>query len=423
MAFSMQMLEEDNREAVFKFHAPVGDGSYGFFAPEPMLWIVALTLIMLNVLLSTMLSVVVKTFIIDARGKSNKVSPYLIGYGIIIPLVFIYPYYFVSIFDVRNKLIKFLCGAIVPTVVSFRVSEAIHGCEAPHTSKSAGAYALYFGSILEICYDRKKEQFVKSSTAHILDSLKNFAILLCMTGALYSLIDPYNLEPFLDSHKDEEWYSLKRLNLMQLGNNLVHALLFQLYLTVFCEGLAIATSLIVGYKTKQVMHNPVLSATSPSEFWGRKWNTVVHGALKGGVFKPAVRYFGRSVAVFSTFLASGLLHEWILTVVFRPHPHELTGDNNDFCGPPNCFTPVLWSSTAFFLWNALMLAGEASLGHWKIFQWIKCTLPQPIVTALLIMLALPIAHWFCDPYIRSDMFFDGQLAFPMIRPIIPSFAI
>lgn len=73
------------------------------------------------------------------------------------------------------------------------------------------------------------------------------------------------------------------------------------------------TSLLVGYKTKQVMYNPILTATTPSDFWGRKWNTVVHGVLKGGVFKPTFRYFGRTVAVFSTFLASGLLHEWILT--------------------------------------------------------------------------------------------------------------
>lgn len=59
-----------------------------------------------------------------------------------------------------------------------------------------------------------------------------------------------------------------------------HTVLFQMYLVTFCEGLLAVTVLATGRRAETVMENPILESTSPSEFWGKRWNKVVHGVLK-----------------------------------------------------------------------------------------------------------------------------------------------
>ena len=69
----------------------------------------------------------------------------------------------------------------------------------------------------------------------------------------------------------------------------------------------------IDFNVDDAMSNPLLTATSPSDFWGRKWNLIVHSVLKNGVFKPVYNFtYNRPLAVLSCFVASGLFHEWIL---------------------------------------------------------------------------------------------------------------
>ena len=79
------------------------------------------------------------------------------------------------------------------------------------------------------------------------------------------------------------------------------------------------------------------------------------------------------------------------------------------------YRPSFGGSTAFLLWNGLMCVFEALMSDWRICVWIKDSLPRPMRTFLVVMLALPVAHWFCDPYVQSNFFQHGQLAFFMIR--------
>lgn len=68
-----------------------------------------------------------------------------------------------------------------------------------------------------------------------------------------------------------------------------------------------------------------------------------------------------------------------------------------------------------------MISLETLIGHWAIFQWMKRTMPSSIRTIMVVLLALPVAHWFLDPYARSDFFTDdAQVALPMILPILSS---
>jgi hypothetical protein len=83
-------------------------------------------------------------------------------------------------------------------------------------------------------------------------------------------------------------------------------------LTTFGFGLGFLASL-AGVQLVPFMLNPIFESSSPSDFWGRRWNLVVHGILKRGVYKPVRSKHSRRVASIATFIASGLFHEWLLS--------------------------------------------------------------------------------------------------------------
>lgn len=59
---------------------------------------------------------------------------------------------------------------------------------------------------------------------------------------------------------------------------------------------------------KPIMNAPIL-ATSLDEFWGRRWNLAFHDFTRRFVLKPILRRFRPTIAVWTSFIFSGLLHE------------------------------------------------------------------------------------------------------------------
>jgi hypothetical protein len=71
----------------------------------------------------------------------------------------------------------------------------------------------------------------------------------------------------------------------------------------------------------------------------------------------------------------------------------------------------------FFVWQALLMAGEMTIGQTKAVATFAHGLSTPLRTALVIAMGLPTAHFFCEPYFRSDFFMHGQLGLPMVLRI------
>ena len=188
-------------------------------------------------------------------------------------------------------------------------------------------------------YDSKLQSYVKCSWREIMLQLGTFVSKLTILGAIQSYATPSGMHPF--GSPTSEWFNPKRIfNLYQYMDNLVYAckycllllisnqysilntnvsqqcstVLFQMYLSSYCEGLTLATMVITGYKCETVMENPLMQSKSLTELWSKKWNKLVEGVLKRGVYVP-MRKLGLSKfpASLGTFLVSGLFHEWLLT--------------------------------------------------------------------------------------------------------------
>ena len=126
------------------------------------------------------------------------------------------------------------------------------------------------------------------------------------------------------------------------------------------------------------MENPLLKSTSPTEFWGKRWNLIIHGLLKRGIFKPTLSHTSsKLVAVVVTFFVSGALHEWLLHVMSYG----------------TSITPMYGNNTLFFLWNAAFVLIENAVYDWRIIYALKKNLPSSMITIALVSCVLPVGEF------------------------------
>src|SRR5271156_6991301 len=68
----------------------------------------------------------------------------------------------------------------------------------------------------------------------------------------------------------------------------------------------------VGVDAKPIMAAP-LRSTSLSEFWGNRWNLGFRQLSHDLIFRPLLKSCGAGIAGFLVFLASGLLHDFVIS--------------------------------------------------------------------------------------------------------------
>lgn len=69
----------------------------------------------------------------------------------------------------------------------------------------------------------------------------------------------------------------------------------------------------VGVTAKPIMDWPVL-ATSVSDFWGKRWNSAFRDLTHRFLFRPLTARFGAKAALAIGFLASGIVHDLVISL-------------------------------------------------------------------------------------------------------------
>jgi alginate O-acetyltransferase complex protein AlgI len=72
----------------------------------------------------------------------------------------------------------------------------------------------------------------------------------------------------------------------------------------------------IGVRAEPIMSAP-LRSTSLAEFWGRRWNLGFRQLAHGLIFRPLSRRFGPGAAGFFVFVASGLIHDLVISLPAR----------------------------------------------------------------------------------------------------------
>ena len=132
------------------------------------------------------------------------------------------------------------------------------------------------------------------------------------------------------------------------------------------------------------------------------------------MYLPVRRFCPKYVALMTTFVVSGLFHEWLVWLSFAPMADTAPRDRMT-CRDGSCFQPTYGPATVFFLYQGGLIAVEFVLG--KYLNGVTQAIPTQLATLIVICMGGSLAHWFSDGYIHSSFFLDAQVAFVVIKRV------
>ena len=338
----------------------------------------------------------------DQKSSSSIASTttsWLFVFGIALPLVVLEPLWFIHTFDIQNVGLGMVVLA-TPIVNATKITEAYFGFAPPNVGLKT--YVLYFSCLFGMEIDETTRKPKRATWAFLRQRVTTLArdfvivpfIVCILRSREYEFFAlPTNVDVDSMDHSLGEMFSWQHL-----CNNFFVALLLSCALSQSTIGVSLLYNLMYGVQTYEVVLNPMLKSKSVTDFWGRRWNMLVHRGLKNGVYKPTRKTTdSRMGAVLATFVASGILHEYVNYALFE-----------------DAYRTGEWKQMLFFGWNGVLLLLEYTIGHWSIFRKLSNKLPPFLVTALVLCLALPLAHLFTGPYIKNGWFESVYIAEPVI---------
>ena len=353
----------------------------------------------------SLLAGLVMAFVMHGYLRGMKPSPQrlLVGGALFLSAILV-PYGIIDLLREQNTAVRFtICLPFA--LYQFRVLEGLFGFTPAGAVGSFGVYGAYFTLPFDMVFedDRPVMATRREKIESVLSQWRPVATMILMLSTML----PSGFKPFGEQNAGEfhEPISMREyLAPGHLGNCFAIAIFFQQGLAIGDVLFGSAIQMFLGYKVENCMRNPMLDSDSPSDFWGRKWNRLVHAVLKRGIYKPFRMYTGSPVvSQLAVFVASGLFHEWLVHACFL---YNRPGVDKS--------RVLLWSNTAFFVWNFGVVICERLVVRTRLVLFLSSITPRAVVPLIIIMCSLPMAHWFGGPYMHGGFFEDYAKFVPMI---------
>jgi len=379
-----------------------------------MLDVLPIQILSLQMLAGALLGVVMYYGIVMGAPKGKKgVQGYLLGYGFIIPVAVCLPLQIIDYFDIRG--VGFRLGLVsLPMTVTLRCLETMYGFVSG-SNDSLWEYVLGTGFIVKPCYDDNGKA-IPLTSQRFSEAFRYHVSWMLLFAFLYHFVEPVRFSPFATSVvANQVWVSF---DVGQMYNTFLQAFLMGTTLAFSISGVAILADLVTGVCFDiYITNNPMLLSTSPSDFWGRRWNKLIHMGLKQGIYKPVRWHTGnRTLASVAAFAASGLYHEYVWRVLFMTTTAQraegMRPDDPTCCISCYCYGWI-GKQLLFFCWNGGFIAVEYLVGD-KVAEITK-PLPQWLRSHLVVLLSLPVGHLFTADMTESGYFESIQQALPLFR--------
>lgn len=393
-------LINDDRAPVGKLKIPAVEGSFLVFLPKPAVWNQLFALLVVQVAILSVFATAIYLLIVKKRSGKTVRTGQLLGFGVIIPLALVSPFLLTDALDIQSPVIR-LGVVILPQIVVFRCIEAMYDTSPPIVESSLVNYISYYSSSCDNVWGTKTKLRIAVSSSEIRTNIwrivsQMLVLSLIISYMMHHKFQPHDTNVVLDQYN----VNLDLFQYPQLLNNYFAAIMTFFALSLGFNMCAFANNL-QGVSHRQVFRNPLFSSVSPSDFWGYRWNMVIHSTLKRGVFKPMRKAgFSSTLAIISAFLASGLLHDYSWMVMFRPTVAQR--DENGKC--VDCWAPIMGKQSFFFLWCGITMILERPIGKLTIAKWATKNLPRPIISTMVVLTVLPFAHWFAGDWIVGKYF-------------------
>lgn len=346
----------------------------------------------------------------SSKDGVKSYQGYLLGYGFVIPVSIWLPFQIIESFDIRG--VGFRLGLVsLPMTVTLRCLESMYGF-VDGTRNSLWEYVLASGFIVKPCYDQDGKAVPLTAERFWIAFRYHTSWLLFFT-ILHHIFQPLRYFPFATSFEANQlWLSFE---IGHLYNTFIQAFLISTTLAFSVSGVGMLAALYTGvYFDSYITNNPILLSTSPSDFWGRRWNKLIHTGLKQGVYKPVRWNTGnRTLASVTAFAVSGIYHEYVWRLLFTSTSAQLAegmlAENPSCCMSCYCHG-LVGKQMLFFCWNGILIALEYMIGD-KVGEMTK-SLPQWLRSHLVVLLSLPVGHLFTADLTRSGYFESIQQALP-----------
>lgn len=450
---------------------------FEILAPNPMFSVMIVWILFLQMVIGSLLAVIIYYGIIipasqrkfdkytndscrrpqQSTSTSTSTTSFttglLFGYGVIVPFTLGLPLWVVDQCNIRN--VGFRLGwCSLPLTLTLRCLEAMHGTLPPHRTTSLWAYVRSTGFILQPKYVLSSVKKEESSGGDNDDDddgdvytvlpmtlkegfriLREYGFWLLTYTAVYHCLSPFDFSPFATPGDPamQPWFYW---DLPHLYDTYLQACMVSVTLSLSMTGISSLSSLLTGVQVEdRVTDHPMFLSESVSEFWGRRWNNLIHVCLKQGVYKPVRAWsHSRTLAALAAFVVSGLYHEYVWVLLFAPtamdrlqvqegvemtdHYVEKTAMSLSCCSTCYCHG---WAGKqlAFFAWNGMLIALEYCLGD-RINKWMRSSglsplLPRLLRCHLIVMLSLPVGHLFTQDLIHAGYVEMLREAIPIVR--------
>jgi hypothetical protein len=290
---SFDSFENDLREEAFSFHLPIPSSWLSFIfniqgddllKSSPSLlriglvplslqfWVQTFALLCLQSLINIAVAVVVYYTIVkpqratkrlqnmsktSSREKMDSLTPYIIGYGVICPLLLAWPFFlFQNVLEMHNIALMLCLTGAVPNLLLLRVTEAIHGLlpdfcyQTPGQLESAPHRApltmliLYYSATLQFRFDPKTQQPIRLTRAIFWRKVCIFVSVFLQTSLLYSILLPFDYQVFPEPILDDSASVISFSSLWSFFHpfKLANGLLMASLLSLVLDGTSTAVS-------------------------------------------------------------------------------------------------------------------------------------------------------------------------------------
>jgi len=151
---------------------------------------------------------------------------------------------------------------------------------------------------------------------------------------------------------------------------------------------------LCGLDTDVPFKQPLLRAKGVRDFWGRRWNLLVHNMMKRIVFGPLAGRVGPSAAAVAAFTVSGLFHEYMWLMLNWFDMKYMPGG------------PLL-----FFMSQFSLSLVEAALKGTRLGDTLRL-MPRPAKTAVVTLLGVPFSPWFTQGLHTGGVMMSATKALP-----------
>ena len=261
-------------------------------------------------------------------------------------------------------------------------------------------------------------------------SIQRYIFWFIITNIVFILLHPYNYEPFTTvptGEGESDKVPLISFHPSQLYNTFLQAWISNLLLVFSMSGVCSVVMLLTGKQFHDtITYNPMFLSISPSDFWGNRWNTLIHTSLKQGIYKPVRFYFtnnNRSFAYLCAFVMSGIIHELVWKILFVQTTNEIYefGINCEktttLTSFHTCYKATFGKQLIFFTWNGVLLVVEHTSYGQRFFSYMQQYLPRLVLGHIVVLMALPVGHLFTDDVTKSGSYHHTHHGFFLLNII------